>query len=92
MTKKKKTRKEIGWLCFECAHKGVTYGINLTCGKCQSKYDNLELSSGSYAQCEKRFDHSVITIEMNYLPLQTLEPFENKIGYTNYIHHTNSLS
>ena len=50
---KKKTRKEIGWLCFECGYKGGTYGINLTCGKCQSKYDNLELSSGSYAQCEK---------------------------------------
>ena len=60
MPKKKKIRNEIGWLCFKCGYKGGSNGINITCGKCETKlkyidFENTgsEESQSTFAMCEK---------------------------------------
>jgi len=58
--KKKKIRKEISWACFQCGYMGGSNGINIICGKCETKlkYINFEdtsstQSKSTFALCEK---------------------------------------
>ena len=59
MKKKKQVRKEIGWLCFECGYEGGTHGINIICGKCETKLKYIVLEGpgardySTFAMCEK---------------------------------------